>query len=148
MPAALGLSPVLDTSFADARDIARVVRTVTGPRGLAGLTPPLSARALELAGAALAEVLGAVTDLAGPQDVADAAVELWVEAGMAVTAIRFRGPPMPDWLVRNWDPGGPPAVLASQAACGWGWLVVREAVDSVCQMRSRRGNLLFIEKRL
>ncbi len=141
------ISPVLGAAFGDVRDIARVVREVTGQRGLAGMARAPSPEALEMTALALTEVLQSVLDISGTQEPDGAAVELWVEPSIVIVAVRFAGPPLPGWLVVNWDSGEPPAVLGAGES-GWGWLVVREAWDSVGQQRSRRGNIVFLEKRL
>ena len=148
MPVPVTISPVLDAALGDARDIAGAVRAVTGPRGLAGMARRPAPKALELMTMALTEVLQTILDFSGAQDPDCAAVGLWVEPTLLVIAVRFAGPPLPDWLIANWDRGEPPAVLAPPGDSGWRWLVVREAFDSAGQQRARRGNLLFLEKRL
>jgi hypothetical protein len=142
------VAPALEAPFRDARDIARVIRTVTGPQGLEGLARPLPRVALDLIRAALAEVLTSIVELSGRQRAGEAAVELWAEPGLLILAVRFGGSPLPEWLVANWSRDETPAALAPPGACGWRWLIVREAVESVTQARGRGGNLLFLEKRL
>lgn len=139
------VAPLLDASFADARDIPGVVRAIAGPRGLGGAAGPAAANALDLIGADLAEALQSIVEQSGPQDPDRAAVELCVEPTLMVLVVRFAGPPLPDWLISNRNRGDVPAVLAAPGASGWGWLTVREVMESASQQRARRGNLLFLE---
>jgi len=86
---------------------------------------------------------------AGEQTEADAsAVELWADATLVIVCVRFRGAPLPDWLLANWDRAHEPAVLAPGTDSGWGWLLVREALDAVSHAWRGREQLLFLEKRL
>lgn len=109
---------------------------------------PPSEVALSAIGLALGEVLATVLDFCGPQHRLRGAVGLWVEPTLAIVSVRFAGPPLPDWLLTNWDRGEPPAVIALPSAVGWGWLLVREAIEGVAQLRTRRGNVLLLERRL
>ena len=108
--------------------------------------PDAVAEILEIA---LEEVLDGVTRHAGPQAEADgSAVDLWVEPCLIVLCIRFRGAPLPGWLVDNWDRGSPPGRLTGERR-GWqGWLSVREAFDSVCHGWRGSEQQIFLERRL
>lgn len=103
---------------------------------------------LELLGLALNEVLHTIVEFSGAQDPEHhSGVELWVEKSLVVLSIRFKGRMLPEWLLRNWDRGQEPAVLAPPHDLGWGWLLVREALDSVSHTTSGDAQLLFLEKR-
>lgn len=144
------ISPMLDAALGDARDIAGAVQAMTGPRGLAGMARQPAPKVPDLMAMALTEVLQNVIDFSGAQDPDRAAVELWVEPSLVILAVRFAGPPLPDWMIANWDRGEPPAAPAfpGDGGWGWGWLIVREAFDSTGQQPAGGGNLLFLEKRL
>ncbi|MGD1926436.1 MAG: ATP-binding protein [Paracoccaceae bacterium] len=104
---------------------------------------------LELLGLALNEVLHTVVEFAGAQlPDSDSRVELWIEKSLVILTVRFHGRGLPQWLTTNWDRGQEPAVLAPPQDVGWGWLLVREAMDSVNYASSGSGQLLFLEKRL
>jgi hypothetical protein len=141
--------PLLDLPFAGAGSIAPAVEALIGRRGLAGIASPPTPRMLDLVGLAAMEVLHTVVELAGDQrGAAGASVALWTEPALAVIVVRFAGPPLPEWLLANWDRGEEPAVVETPCGCGWGWLLVREALDAVSATRAGSRNLLYLEKRL
>ncbi len=140
-------APALRCLFDGPRSIAPAVEAVIGPRGLAGVACPLTPKTLDLVGLAVMEVLHTVLEHSGDQRAAGgASVELWIEPKLAVVVVDFIGPGLPDWLVANWDRGEEPALL--DASAGWGWLLVREALDGVSAVRLGNRRLLFLEKRL
>lgn len=142
-------APVLRLPFEGAHSIAPVVEALIGVRGLAGISRPPTPRTLDLVGLAAMEVLHTVLEFSGDQrGAADASVALWSEPALAIAVVRYAGPTLPDWLLTNWDRGAEPAVLDAPRGCGWGWLLVREALDGVSATRSGSRNLLFLEKRL
>ena len=138
---------VLSRRLAGGRDaIARIVEDVLGGEE-DGVSSPasLSREPLSLA---LSEVLYSVTDIAGPQTEADAsAIELWLQKDFLVIAVRFRGTPLPRWLLTNWDRGAEPAILAPRSEVGWGWLLVRDVFDSVWLDWAGSEQILLLEKR-
>ena len=88
--------------------------------------------ALELLGLALSEVLHTIVEFSGRQSrESHSGVELWIEESLVILCVHFKGRDLPDWLLRNWDRGQEPALLAPPNDVGWGWLLVREALDSV-----------------
>ena len=138
--------PMLIRPLAGGRDdISRIVDAVLDAG--TGFSPaPLTREMLALA---LHEILHTITDVAGPQTPADAsAVELWVDQHLLIITIRFRGARLPDWLLVNWDRGQEPAILAPRTEYGWGWLLVREALDAVSMDWSESEQILILEKRL
>lgn len=139
------VAPLTHARLADARDIPAAVQAIAGPRGLGRAAPPGAAGTLGLVGAALAEALQSVVELNGAQDPDRAGVELWVEPTLMIVVVRFAGPPLPEWLVANWDRGEAPR---RPRTGGWGWLTVREAMHGASQQRGRGHNLLFLEIRL
>lgn len=144
------IAPVLSCRFAGGQvAIPTVVEELVNARALnaAGLgdTP----ETLEILGLALNEILHTITEIAGEQTDADASViELWIERTLLIVCVRFRGAPLPPWLLANWDRAQEPAVLAPRTECGWGWLLVREALDAVSHGWQGSEQLLFLEKRL
>lgn len=103
---------------------------------------------LELLGLALNEVLHTIVEFSGVQRPEDnACVELWADKNLVILSVRFSGRDLPDWLLTNWDRGQEPALLAPPHDLGWGWLLVREALDSVHITRSGDRQMLFLEKR-
>ena len=131
------------------RDISDVVETVLGSEGIAGRTQITTPETVELLGLALNEVLHSVHEFAGEQTEADdSRVELWVESALLIVTVSFRGKGMPDWLLTNWDRCREPAVLTPPSESGWGWLLVREALDSVSHSWVDSRQLLFLERRL
>lgn len=104
---------------------------------------------LELLGLALNEVLHTVTEVCGQQTDADNSyIDLWRERTFVIVCVRFRGAALPDWLIANWDRSQEPAMLAPTIDSGWGWLVVREALDAVSHQWSGSEQMLFLEKRM
>ena len=128
--------------------IPAIVEEILAHRGIwndVQATPKL----LELLGLALNEVLHTIVEFSGLQDAEKGAqVELWLEPSLVIVSIRFSGRDLPDWLLTNWDRGQEPAVLAPPHDLGWGWLLVREALDSVNYQRSATHQILFLEKRV
>ena len=61
---------------------------------------------------------------------------------------------MPDFArqslykLMNWDRGQEPSVLAPSSDIGWGWLLVREALDSVSHTWNGSQQILFLERRI
>jgi hypothetical protein len=140
-------APALRCVFDSPRSIAPAVEAVLGPRGLAGRARSLTPKTLDMVGLATMEVLHTVLEHCGDQRAAGgASVELWVEPGLAVLVVGHAGPALPDWLIANWDRGEEPGV--PDASTGWGWLLVREALDGVSAGRCGDRRLLFLEKRL
>ncbi|MEM7056113.1 MAG: hypothetical protein AAF557_00865 [Pseudomonadota bacterium] len=144
------IAPVLSCRFVGgAGDIPKLVEDLLGAGGLAGLPSLPTPETLEILGLALNEVLHSITEISGRQTVGDASsVELWVEETLVILCVRFRGAPLPDWLLQNWDRAQEPAVLAPSIDCGWGWLLVREALDAVSHGWRGSEQLLFLEKRV
>ncbi len=141
-------SPVMTHRFCGGREaIAKIVddflsKEPQAPFGQAPLTR-------ELLALALSEVLYTVTDIAGPQTDADASsIELWISEHLLAITVRFRGAPVPRWLLTNWDRGCDPEILAPRTEYGWGWLLVREAFDAVSLDWSQSEQVLILEKRL
>ncbi|MEM7188115.1 MAG: hypothetical protein AAF439_00765, partial [Pseudomonadota bacterium] len=113
--------------------------------GHAGITPEM----LEILGLALNEVLHTIGEICGEQTGPDeSSIELWLEQTLLIVCVKFRGAPLPDWLLANWDRAQEPAVLAPNAELGWGWLLVREALDAVSHGWRGSEQLLFLEKRI
>lgn len=144
------IAPVLLCRFAGGPgDIPSIVDNLLGLDGLASLPAVPTPETLEILGLALNEVLHSITEIAGPQNEGDASsVELWIEETLVILCVRFRGAPLPDWLLQNWDRAQEPAVLAPSIDCGWGWLLVREALDAVNHGWRGSEQLLFLEKRI
>ena len=144
------IAPVLCCKFIGGPStIPGLVDDLLGIDGLAGLPSLPTPETLEILGLALNEVLHSITEMAGRQTEGDAAsVELWIEETLVILCVRFRGAPLPGWLVQNWDRAQEPAVLAPSVDCGWGWLLVREALDSVSHGWHGSEQLLFLEKRV
>lgn len=144
------IAPVLSCRFLGGPgDIPGLVENLLGCGGLAGLPSQPTPETLEILGLALNEILHSITEISGRQTEGDASsVELWVEETLVILCIRFRGAPLPDWLMQNWDRAQEPAVLAPTIDCGWGWLLVREALDAVSHGWRGSEQLLFLEKRI
>lgn len=144
------IAPVLSCQFIGGPgEIPGLVDNLLGVDGLSGLPSLPTPETLEILGLALNEVLHSITDIAGRQTAGDASsVELWVEQTLVILCVRFRGAPLPDWLLQNWDRAQEPAVLAPSIDCGWGWLLVREALDAVSHGWRGSEQLLFLEKRI
>ena len=104
--------------------------------------------AVELLGLALNEVLHTVVEFAGVQQPGHhSGVELWVDKALVILSVQFQGRDLPEWLTISWDRRQEPAVLAPPHDLGWGWLLVREALDSVQHTRVGNRQTLFLEKR-
>ena len=104
--------------------------------------------AIELLGLALNEVLHSIVEFSGIQQADfNSGVKLWVDRSLVILSVHFQGRPLPEWLATNWDRGQEPAVLAPPHDIGWGWLLVREALDSVHHTTSGTHQTLFLEKR-
>ena len=142
------LEPHLTRVFTGGRDgISRIVDAVLSDGHGESLFPaPVTQELLALA---LSEVLYTITDIAGAQSEADASsVELWLERHLLIISVRFRGAPLPDWLLANWDRACEPAILAPRTDYGWGWLLVREAFEAVSRDWCGSEQILILEKRL
>lgn len=128
--------------------IARIVQDVlAGTDAEQNFVPATLTR--ELLALALTEILNTITDVAGPQTEADASsIELWLDRHLLIITIRFRGTPLPDWLLANWDKGQQPTVLPPRADYGWGWLAIREALDAVSLDWQGSEQVLILERRL
>ncbi|MEM6662576.1 MAG: hypothetical protein AAF666_10415 [Pseudomonadota bacterium] len=122
-----------------------LIRSEPLAHGHSGITPEM----LEIFGLALNEVLHTISEVAGEQTVADdSSIELWVERTLVIVCVKFRGAPLPNWLLANWDRAQEPAVLAPNTETGWGWLLVREALDAVSHGWRGSEQLLYLEKRI
>lgn len=131
------------------KSIGVIVETLVGPGGISASGLIRSPETLELLGLALNEVLHSINEFAGEQCEDDASrVEMWVESTLCIFTVSFRGHPLPDWLLTNWDRAQDPAVLAPPTEVGWGWLLVREALDSVTHSWADGQQILFLERRL
>ena len=98
---------------------------------------------------ALSEILAGIFQHAGPgAATADAQLNLWLQPDLLICTVRFYGHSLPNWLLANWDRAREPGQLAPSEDCGWGWLLVREAIDCVSYDRIGGAQLLFLEKRL
>ena len=141
--------PTLSRPLSGGRDaISHIVDDVLGGTVIdqTFAPAPLSRELLTLA---MKEILHTVTDVAGPQTDADASsVELWLDQHLLIITVRFRGARLPDWLLVNWDRGQEPAILAPRTEFGWGWLLVREALDAVSLDWVDSEQILILEKRL
>lgn len=143
------IAPVLTRGLdGGVRNIPRIVDDLIGSAGLQSCEPGFTPEGVELLGLAVNEVLHAIFGLAGEQRKRDACVELWIQPTMVILTIQYHGPMIPDWLMKNWDRGHEPAVLAPPGDIGWGWLIVREALDSISADFSGRHNVIFLERRL
>ena len=141
--------PVLSVPFVGTRSIAPAVEALIGPRGLGGIGRAPTPRTLELVGLAVMEVLHSIVELSGKgRGLANASVVLWAEPALAIIVVRFAGPALPERLLTNWDRGEEPMLPEAAEGEGWGWLLVREALDAVGAARASGRNLLFLEKRL
>lgn len=128
--------------------IPGIVEDVLAQRDVWSAAGQSTPEMLELLGLALNEVLHTIVEFSGAQHTDDdSGIELWVEKSLVVLSIRFSGRELPDWLLRNWDRGQEPAVLAPPHDLGWGWLLVREALDNVSHARVGKAQMLFLEKR-
>lgn len=141
--------PMLECGLSGgSKSIGAVVETLVGPGGISGSGLICSPETLELLGLALIEVLHSINEFAGEQCETDASrVEIWVESTLCIFTVSFRGCPLPDWLLTNWDRARDPAVLVPPTESGWGWLLVREAMDSVTHTWADGQQVLFMERR-
>ncbi len=111
--------------------------------------PTLGPDVVESLRLALIEVLHTVIETTGkPSDSDNAAVELWLEERLLIICVKFLGSPLPHWLTMNWDRAQEPERLAPSGDAGWGWLLVREAVDTVSYMRRGPQQHLYLERRI
>lgn len=132
-----------------AAGVPDVVDYVLCPDLFARRLPSVPMDIVEAGRVALKEVLRTVLDISGPQAADDESiVEVWVEPGLLIMCVNFRGDPLPEWLLANWDRGREPAILAPVSHTGWSWLLVREALDSVLYEKSGDRQFLFLERRL
>lgn len=143
-------APVMACRFAGgSRSVPAIVSSLLGAEGLSCTLDSPTPEMLEILGLALNEVLHSVTEFAGEQTIADdAKVELWAEETLVIICIKFHGRSLPHWLLQNWDRAQEPAVLAPKSDIGWGWLLVREALDSVNHAWRDSTQLLFLERRI
>ena len=89
-------------------------------------------KTVDLLSQALDEILQTVTQICGAQSEGDAAaVELWIDRTLMLICVRFRGAPLPGWMIEKWHRGLAPAVLSPGRAPGHRWLLVRDAFESV-----------------
>ncbi len=141
-------APLLQLPFEGAQGIPSAVETLIGPKGLAGAIRPATPRTLDLLGLAVMEVLHTIVEVSGdPGGRLSGSVALWTEPRLAMIVVRFAGRPLPDRLLADWDRGAEPASPEAPLGCdGWGWLLVREALDGVGAVRSGNRNLLFLER--
>lgn len=129
--------------------IADAVADLIGPAGLADAYRGLTPESVEMFGLALIEILHSVDEYCGAGALADGAIaELWTGQHLAVLVLRFRGRPLPEWLVANWDRMQEPERLAPSGEAGWGWLLVREALDSVDHRMCADAQMLLLERRI
>lgn len=95
-----------------------------------------------------AEVLRSILIYAGPQSGADdAMVEVWIEPTLMIIGVRHSGRVVPAWLVQNWDRGREPARFATNEPIGAGWLMVRQAFDSVSVGQNGAQPVVLLERR-
>lgn len=140
-------APLLQLPFEGAQGIPPAVEALIGPRGLARAIRQATPRTLDLVGLAVMEVLHTIVELTGERrGVPSGSIALWTEPRLAVIAVSWAGPPLPDRLLASWDRGEEPASAEAPLGGGWGWLLVREAVDGVGAMRSGNRNMLFLER--
>ena len=144
------LAPVLACRLTGGvRSISGVIDELLGAEGLCAAAPGVSPEVSEILGLALNEILFTIHEFSGEQTEADeSSVELFAESTLLVICIKFRGRSLPGWLQSNWDRGQEPARLAPPSEAGWGWLLVREALDSVTHTWSDSQQILFLERRL
>ena len=143
-------APVLSCRLlGGSRAIPEIVDDLINSDGLSALPGGATPEMLEILALALSEVLHSINEFAGQQTMADeASVELWVEDSLVIICAKFHGKPLPGWLLTNWDRGQEPAILAPSSDIGWGWLLVREALDSVSHEWCGSQQILFLERRL
>lgn len=143
------IAPVMESRFeGGTAAITDLVEDVLGQRHAWFREEIGNPEAVELLGLALNEVLHTIVEFSGVQQPGcNAGVELWVDKALVILSVRFQGRDLPDWIPINWDRGQEPAVLAPPQDLGWGWLLVREALDSVHHIKSANSQTLFLEKR-
>ena len=128
--------------------LSRIVEEVIAGTGAAQEFSP-APLTRELLSLALTEILETIVEVAGPQTEADASsIELWLDRHLLIITIRFRGAPLPDWLLANWDRCREPEFLAPRTDFGWGWLLVREALDTVALDWRGSEQVLILERRI
>lgn len=144
------LGPALEFRLSGGvKSIGPIVDALLGQQGIGARSLMRTPEMLDLMALALNEVLHSVQEFAGEQSEGDqSSVELWAERALCIITIRFRGRAMPDWLLTNWDRAREPALLAPPGEKGWGWLLVREALDSVSHAWVDDQQVLFLERRL
>lgn len=143
------IAPVLACRFEGGNAaIPELVEDVLSQRAVWCGSDPLNPETFELLGLALNEVLHTIVEFSGVQRAEhNARVELWADGSLVILSVRFIGRDLPDWLLRNWDRGQEPALLAPPHDLGWGWLLVREALDSVHRICTENEHILYLEKR-
>ena len=143
------LAPLMATGFAGGNAaIPELVDDLLGQQSAWFRSECANPEALELLGLALNEVLHSIVEFSGVQYAEfNSGIKLWVEKSLVVLSIHFHGRELPEWLTTNWDRGQEPAILAPPQDLGWGWLLVREALDNVHHAASNDGQILFLEKR-
>ncbi len=140
-------APLLEVPFDGAHSIPDAVEALIGPRGLAGAIRQATPRTLDLVGLAVMEVLHTIVEHAAHRrGGSSGTAALWTEPRLAMIAVSFAGPPLPAALLSSWDRGQEPEGQGTSGDCGWGWLLVREALDGVSAVRTANRNLLFLER--
>ncbi|MEM1160933.1 MAG: hypothetical protein AAGJ28_08365 [Pseudomonadota bacterium] len=143
------MAPVMIRSFAGGMQrIPRAVDDILGEHGIMAVRQGLTPESIEILGLALCEVLHSLHEMLEGTIPDGASVELWIEPTMIILSVSYQGPPVPNWLLTNWDRTQQPAFLAPPGDIGWGWLLVREAFESVSEEHSGSQNIIFLERRL
>lgn len=143
------LAPTVQCPVESHRSIVPAVEAMIGREGLAGAAKGITPGILDMVGLAVMEVLHTLLERCGEQRPGDGpTVELWIEPRLAVIAVSWTGPALPDWLLARWDRGDETAMFEAPPGSSWGWLLVREALDSVTTARRGGRRLLLLEKRL
>ena len=129
-------------------DPAGLLDLLFDPRLLNGNGRRISPELTETLRLALLEILHSVFTHSEPVGAEEEGeICLWLEPSLLICSIRFAGTPLPGWLLANWDRAREPGRLAGQEDGGWGWLLVRDAIDTVSYERTGTQQLLFLEKR-
>lgn len=149
MRQAFDLTPAAECRLdATSGDPAALAALLLDPRLSERRPVTLSAEMTETVRLALTEILHSVLDHAGPGAAdASAKITLWLDSTLLICSIRFAGAPLPGWLLANWDRSREPRHLSAPSGSGWGWLLVRDAIDCVSYERLHDCQLLFLEKR-
>jgi serine/threonine-protein kinase RsbW len=71
---------------------------------------------------------------------------LWHLDGGLVLCVCDRGRPLPPALLDATAPSGQPAAPDTLPDGGWGWMMLRTAVDSISYRRTAGWNVLILEK--